>query len=155
MSRCCHLPALIPNSSRHWTSLPIPSSIQIRCPPLLSNLLSSVLCARFPSWEFLSITIKESLQFIDNVSPCVVWIDEIEKSLSVSDSGNDIGKRVLGQFLFWLQESRSRVFLVATANDVSLLPFELFRKGRFSEIYFFNHIGIILGDRNNILKTLK
>lgn len=79
---------------------------------------------------------KESLQFIDNVSPCVVWIDEIEKSLSVSDSGNDIGKRVLGQFLFWLQESRSRVFLVATANDVSLLPFELFRKGRFSEIFF-------------------
>lgn len=73
---------------------------------------------------------------IDNVSPCVVWIDEIEKSLSVSDSGNDIGKRVLGQFLFWLQESRSRVFLVATANDVSLLPFELFRKGRFSEIFF-------------------
>lgn len=79
---------------------------------------------------------KEALQFIDNVSPCVVWIDEIEKALSVSDSGNDTGKRVLGQFLFWLQESRSRVFLVATANDISLLPFELFRKGRFSEIFF-------------------
>jgi len=79
---------------------------------------------------------KESLQFLDNVSPCVVWIDEIEKALSVSDSGNDTGKRVLGQFLFWLQESRSRVFLVATANDISLLPFELFRKGRFSEIFF-------------------
>lgn len=79
---------------------------------------------------------KEALQFIDNVSPCVVWIDEIEKALSVSDSGNDIGKRVLGQFLFWLQESKSRVFLVATANDISLLPFELFRKGRFSEIFF-------------------
>lgn len=79
---------------------------------------------------------KEALQFIDNVSPCVVWIDEIEKALSVSDSGNDTGKRVLGQFLFWLQESNSRVFLVATANDISLLPFELFRKGRFSEIFF-------------------
>lgn len=79
---------------------------------------------------------KEALQFIDNVSPCVVWIDEIEKALSVSDSGNDTGKRVLGQFLFWLQESKSRVFLVATANDISLLPFELFRKGRFSEIFF-------------------
>lgn len=79
---------------------------------------------------------KEALRFIDNVSPCVVWIDEIEKALSVSDSGNDTGKRVLGQFLFWLQESRSRVFLVATANDISLLPFELFRKGRFSEIFF-------------------
>ena len=79
---------------------------------------------------------KEALQFIDNVSPCVVWVDEIEKALSVSDSGNDTGKRVLGQFLFWLQESKSRVFLVATANDISLLPFELFRKGRFSEIFF-------------------
>ena len=47
---------------------------------------------------------KDALQFIDNVSPCVVWVDEIEKALSVSDSGNDTGKRVLGQFLFWLQE---------------------------------------------------
>lgn len=79
---------------------------------------------------------KEALQFIDNVSPCVVWIDEIEKALSVSDAGNDTGKRVLGQFLFWLQESRSRVFLVATANEIAHLPFELFRKGRFSEIFF-------------------
>lgn len=79
---------------------------------------------------------KEALQFMDNVSPCVVWIDEIEKALSVSDTGNDTGKRVLGQFLFWLQESTSRVFLVATANEISLLPFELFRKGRFSELFF-------------------
>lgn len=79
---------------------------------------------------------KEALQFIDNVSPCILWIDEIEKALSISDSGNDTGKRVLGQFLFWLQESCSRVFLVATANDISLLPTELFRKGRFSEVFF-------------------
>lgn len=79
---------------------------------------------------------KEALQFLDNVSPCVVWVDEIEKALSVSDSGNDTGKRVLGQFLFWLQESKSRVFLVATANDITQLPYELFRKGRFSEIFF-------------------
>lgn len=79
---------------------------------------------------------REALKFIDNVAPCVVWIDEIEKALSVSDSGNDTGKRVLGQFLFWLQESSSRVFLVATANDVTKLPAELFRKGRFSEIFF-------------------
>lgn len=79
---------------------------------------------------------KEALQFLDNVSPCVVWVDEIEKALSISDSGNDTGKRVLGQFLFWLQESKSRVFLVATANDITQLPYELFRKGRFSEIFF-------------------
>ena len=79
---------------------------------------------------------KEALRFLDNVSPCIVWVDEIEKALSVSDSGNDTGKRVLGQFLFWLQESTSRVFLCATANDITSLPFELFRKGRFSEIFF-------------------
>jgi len=78
----------------------------------------------------------EALQFIDNVSPCVLWIDEIEKALSVSDGGNDTSQRILGKFLFWLQESRSRVFMVATANDISKLPTELFRKGRFSEIFF-------------------
>lgn len=77
-----------------------------------------------------------ALTFIDNMAPCVVWIDEIEKALSVSDSGNDTGKRVLGQFLYWLQESSGRVFLVATANDITALPSELFRKGRFSEIFF-------------------
>lgn len=79
---------------------------------------------------------KEALEFIDNVAPCVLWVDEIEKALSVSHGENDTGKRILGQFLFWLQESTSRVFLVATANDISLLPPELFRKGRFSEIFF-------------------
>lgn len=79
---------------------------------------------------------REALRFLDNVAPCVVWIDEIEKGLSVSDSGNDTARRVLGQFLFWLQESSSRVFLVATANDISALPPELFRKGRFSQTFF-------------------
>lgn len=79
---------------------------------------------------------REALRFLDNVAPCVVWIDEIEKGLSISDGGNDTGRRVLGQFLFWLQESSSRVFLVATANDISALPPELFRKGRFSETFF-------------------
>ncbi|MBR7116816.1 MAG: AAA family ATPase [Clostridia bacterium] len=79
---------------------------------------------------------REALDFIDNVSPCVIWIDEIEKMLSTSDTSNDTGNRVLGQFLFWLQESHSRVFLVATANNVRKLPPELFRKGRFSEIFF-------------------
>ena len=78
----------------------------------------------------------EALEFIDNVSPCVLWIDEIEKALAVSDSGNETSKRILGQFLFWLQESTSRSFMVATANDTTKLPSELFRKGRFSEIFF-------------------
>ena len=79
---------------------------------------------------------KEALEFVDNVAPCVLWVDEIEKALSVSHGESDTGKRILGQFLFWLQESTSRVFLVATANNVDLLPPELFRKGRFSEVFF-------------------
>lgn len=79
---------------------------------------------------------KAALEFIDNVSPCILWVDEIEKALAVSDGGNDTSQRILGQFLFWLQESKSRVFLVATANDISKLPSELFRKGRFSEVFF-------------------
>ena len=79
---------------------------------------------------------RESLQFIDSVSPCILWIDEIEKVLATSDSGNETGKRVLGEFLFWLQESDSKVFLVATANNVSVLPYELYRKGRISEVFF-------------------
>lgn len=79
---------------------------------------------------------REALEYIDNVSPCVLWVDEIEKLLASSDGSNDTSKRILGQFLFWLQESKSRVFLVATANDVTNLPSELFRKGRFSEVFF-------------------
>ena len=79
---------------------------------------------------------REALDFIDNVAPCILWVDEIEKALSVSHGESDTGKRILGQFLFWLQESTSRVFLIATANAVEQLPPELFRKGRFSEIFF-------------------
>lgn len=79
---------------------------------------------------------QDALRFIDNIAPCILWVDEIEKALSSSDSSNDTGKRIISQFLFWLQESKSRVFLIATANDISLLPPELFRKGRFSEIFF-------------------
>ena len=79
---------------------------------------------------------RESLRFIENVSPCILWIDEIEKGLSGSDSENDVAKRVLGEFLFWMQESTAKVFIVATANNVKSLPYELYRKGRFSEVFF-------------------
>lgn len=79
---------------------------------------------------------RESLRFIENVSPCILWIDEIEKAISDSESDNDTGKRVLGEFLFWMQESNFKVFIVATANNVKALPYELYRKGRFSEVFF-------------------
>lgn len=79
---------------------------------------------------------REALQFIENVSPCILWIDEIEKVLATTDSGNETGKRVLGEFLFWIQETTSKVFMVATANNVKVLPYELYRKGRFSEVFY-------------------
>ena len=79
---------------------------------------------------------REALHFIENVSPCVLWIDEIEKVLATSDAGNETGKRVLGEFLFWVQESSNKVFMVATANNVNVLPYELYRKGRFTEVFY-------------------
>lgn len=79
--------------------------------------------------------LRLALDYIGSVSPCVLWIDEIEKEL-YSGGDNDTTKRILGGLLYWLQENSDRVFLVATANDVSKLPPELFRKGRFSETFF-------------------
>lgn len=79
---------------------------------------------------------QEALDYIDDVAPCVLWIDEIEKALASDSQDDAVGNRVLGQFLFWLQESDAKVFLVATANNVGHLPPELFRKGRFSETFF-------------------
>lgn len=82
--------------------------------------------------------LKDALATADHVSPCVLWIDEIEKGLAGAVGGGDGGTstRLVGQFLYWLQEARSRVFVVATANDVSKLPPELLRRGRFDELFF-------------------
>lgn len=82
--------------------------------------------------------LKEALQTADHVAPCVLWIDEIEKGLAGALGTGDGGTstRMVGQFLFWLQESTARVFVVATANDVSKLPPELLRRGRFDELFF-------------------
>lgn len=79
---------------------------------------------------------RAALEYIDNVSPCVLWIDEIEKIFHVGGSEDGTSKRILGQFLFWMQESKRRVFLVATANQIDMLPAELFRNGRFSAKFF-------------------
>jgi hypothetical protein len=82
--------------------------------------------------------LKEALATADHVAPCVLWIDEIEKGLAGAGGSGDGGTstRIVGQFLFWLQESTARVFVVATANDVSSLPAELLRRGRFDELFF-------------------
>jgi SpoVK/Ycf46/Vps4 family AAA+-type ATPase len=80
--------------------------------------------------------LRDALETADRVAPCVLWIDEIEKGLSGQNDGTGVTRRLIGQFLFWLQESTARVFVVATANDVSTLPPELLRKGRFDELFF-------------------
>ncbi|MEU6761286.1 AAA family ATPase [Streptomyces sp. NPDC046853] len=79
---------------------------------------------------------REALAMADRVAPCILWIDEIEKGLAGRDDGTGVPQRIIGQFLFWLQESQSRAFVVATANDVRSLPPELLRKGRFDELFF-------------------
>lgn len=78
--------------------------------------------------------LKEALDTAEYVSPCVLWIDEIEKGLNDSNSG--VTSKMIGQFLFWLQECKHPVFVIASANSVESLPPELIRKGRFDEIFF-------------------
>ncbi len=80
--------------------------------------------------------LRESLEAAVVMSPCVVWIDEIEKALATSDGDAGSSQRILGTFLTWLAEREGRVFVVATANDISRLPPELIRKGRFDETFF-------------------
>jgi len=79
--------------------------------------------------------LKEALDFADSRSPCVLWVDEIEKGLTISDN-DPWTRKLLGMFLTYLQESKSNVFVVATSNDVQQLPPELLRKGRFDEMFF-------------------
>jgi SpoVK/Ycf46/Vps4 family AAA+-type ATPase len=83
--------------------------------------------------------LRDALAGAEAMAPCELWIDEIEKGLAADeDSASDGGlsKRVLGTLLTWMAERKKRVFIVATANDISALPPELVRKGRFDEIFF-------------------
>ena len=79
--------------------------------------------------------LKQALDTAEYVSPCVLWIDEIEKGLK-ENASSSVTSKMIGQFLFWLQENKKPVFVIASANDVSQLPPELIRKGRFDEIFF-------------------
>jgi SpoVK/Ycf46/Vps4 family AAA+-type ATPase len=80
--------------------------------------------------------LRESLDSAQALAPCVLWIDEIEKALADGEGDSGTSRRVLGTFLTWLAEQRARIFVVATANDISALPPELIRKGRLDEIFF-------------------
>ena len=81
---------------------------------------------------------RRALQMAETVSPCVLWIDELEKAF-VGMSGNnasEVSSRLLGYFLTWMQEKTGAVFIIATANNITALPPELLRKGRFDEIFY-------------------
>lgn len=80
--------------------------------------------------------LREALSLADALSPCVLWIDELEKGLAQSDTDGGLAKRILGSLLTWMAERKSRVFIVGTSNDIQQLSPELLRKGRFDEIFF-------------------
>ena len=88
--------------------------------------------------------LRRAIQTAEAVSPCILWIDEVEKGFSgvKNQSGGGVAARVFGTFLSWLQDKRSPVFVVATANDLSGIPPEFLRAGRFDDIFF-----VVLPDR--------
>jgi len=80
--------------------------------------------------------LREALKLAETMSPCVLWIDEIEKGLGQDNNDSGVSQRILGTLLTWLNEHDARVFVVATANNIHALPPELLRKGRLDELFF-------------------
>lgn len=96
---------------------------------------------------------REAIKTAEAISPCILWIDEIEKGFSGLGNGGDSGtsSRIFGTFLSWMQEKTKPVFVVATANNISGLPSEMMRKGRFDEIFFIDLP--TLNERKQIFKV--
>lgn len=80
--------------------------------------------------------LRESLALAEKMAPCVLWMDELEKGISIDSGEGGPSQRILGTLLTWLAEKSSNVFVVATANNIQKLPPELVRKGRFDELFF-------------------
>ena len=81
---------------------------------------------------------RKALAMAESISPCVLWVDELEKAFvgMTGNNASEVSSRLLGYFLTWLQEKTAPVFIIATANDITALPPELLRKGRFDEIFY-------------------
>jgi len=80
--------------------------------------------------------VRRALHLAETVAPCILWIDELEKALAHGGNDSGVSTRVFGTILTWMQERRAPCFVIATANNISLLPPELLRRGRFDEIFF-------------------
>jgi len=84
--------------------------------------------------------VRKVIEIAEALSPCVLWVDEIDKAFAGAQSSGDSGttSRVLATFITWLSEKTSPVFVVATANNIEYIPAEILRKGRFDEMFFVN-----------------
>ena len=82
--------------------------------------------------------LRQMINVAETISPCILWIDEIDKAFTNTESKGDSGtsNRVLATFISWLSEKTKPVFVISTANNIDLLPLEIIRKGRFDEIFF-------------------
>lgn len=81
---------------------------------------------------------RKAIALADAISPCILWIDELEKAFAgiSGNGGNEVTTRLFGTFLTWMQEKKTPTFVLATANNITQLPPELLRKGRFDEIFY-------------------
>jgi len=82
--------------------------------------------------------LRQMINVAEAISPCILWIDEIDKAFTNTESKGDSGtsNRVLATFISWLSEKSKPVFVISTANNIDLVPLEIIRKGRFDEIFF-------------------
>jgi SpoVK/Ycf46/Vps4 family AAA+-type ATPase len=82
--------------------------------------------------------LRQMINVAETISPCILWIDEIDKAFTNTDSKGDSGtsNRILATFISWLSEKTKPVFVIATSNSIEFLPLEILRKGRFDEIFF-------------------
>jgi AAA+ superfamily predicted ATPase len=98
--------------------------------------------------------LQKAIEVAESASPCMLWIDELEKGFAVTDPRTDggVGNRLLGTILAFLQERSASIFVVGTANDLHLLPSEFLRRGRWDEIFFLDLPN--KEDRKSILKRI-
>ena len=122
----------VPGGGKSLVSKAISSMWQL---PLLRLDISKIFSGIVGSSEE---NMRKAIKTAEATAPCILWIDEVEKGFSGLVNGGDSGTsaRIFGQFLTWMQEKTSPVFVTATANNISGLPPELMRKGRFDEIFF-------------------
>jgi hypothetical protein len=120
----------IPGSGKSMTARMVGRMWQL---PVLRLDMGSLFDSKLGETEYRT---RQALRVAEAVAPSVLWIDEVEKVLSHGDQDGGTSMRVLGTVLTWMQERPAPVFVVATANDVSRVPPELLRRGRFDEVFF-------------------